>query len=220
MRDVCLTDDHIYCVMQTERHILECLNESSTGWFYFGGSFAVAHEKASFLPKAINFLHLENWFNKWASERLHSGDYAPLVGTRNSDRRRASTWAHPADPLISHYRRFPGVRSLILELIGISEEAFSERADQIAAGKEQKAAQQIAEDKANAFELARSQVLDCAENKTKLIEIAHQHGVEVKKSWRREEIILAFQAYPEVCQQVIGLEVEEKINSGGVCPQK
>ncbi len=169
--EVALTRDRVYCVQNTDRYISICLKDNHTGRIYFGGAFAVAYSKKSQLPKEIKQLHLKEWFAEWANDHLASNDYSPQPWARDTSLRYPSGWMHPADSIVEHYHKFTEVRPWLLDCLGRTEADFSELANQILETKVRLSQEKIEADRANAFDLARSQVLDPAINKDKLNEL-------------------------------------------------
>ncbi len=202
---IAVTDEHIYWVAQTMQYIQGWLEESPMSWMFFGGAFGVARKNFSKIPELIECLHLEEWFRDWGNSLLFDDEIVPCKHCWDYPKRKATGWNHASDQLTAYLGRFPENLNFILDILQLSAEQFNARILGIQAKKAELAANQVAEDRANAFELAKERTLNNAKNKDELIKLAGMHGVVVSKHWSRDAIINAFKFHPRTCEKLIGL---------------
>ena len=202
--EIAVTEDKIYLVFEREKLLSEFLSEP--GWSYFApaSGFAVAPpERPSQVAWVVRHLHLEEWFKKWAATLVASDQLqANRWGTKQHWY--TSDWDHPADTLLTHLART--TRTNIPELytlLGWTEEFVVASNKRIGHLKAQAVERCIADMRSHAATLARPLL----EQKTvvDLLQLGESHGMSLKKSARKADLVAQLTANQQLAEDLIGL---------------
>jgi len=205
-----LTEERIYVVFQREKMVRELLEEPGHSYFAPASGFAVAPpERPSSVAAFVREAHLEAWFVEWAADlvaatTVTSSAISRSMGPLWYDH----CWDHPADALLAHLRNTmrPRVNDL-LQLLGWSGAFIDERIAAVSALKEQAVANCLEEMRANAAELARP--LFKSMTKDDLLTLGTGHGIALKKSATKPQLIAELLAHSVVMEEIIGLSARQ-----------
>lgn len=199
------TGHGVYAVFKVEELVNDFLSVSRSGTpLYFGGAFAVAGpERPSRVAWLLKHTHLEEWFKEWAAGLVASDKLEPGFMTR-PPQWHTFEWVHGADTLLGHIGQGgrDGVKAL-RELLSWDFDTIQQHKERVGRLKEEKVVAILHDYRQRAGELARPILAE--KTVADLLKLAQQHGVEVKKSAKKDELVARLAEEQAVAEEVIGL---------------
>jgi len=208
-----VTERGIYVAFEGESFFRSALGEPSSRVLFLGAFPAPFVHQPSRVVAMARVLHVEDWLREWAQSLLSAADCSRKESFGSGRRGwRADDYVHPADLLLGHFIFYPNPDAThggdLSELLGWEREFVERERERIAQLRQAAADAAIARDRARAAELARPRLADMT--KDELVAIAARHGVAVKKSAKKDEMVAALGASQSACEDVIGLTAFER----------
>lgn len=196
--EICDIGEALYAVTHAKEFIDSWMGQRSWNAVGFGGAFAVCTAATAELPKFVEDLHLQDWFEDYANNLLNS---ETLKGTNRGMVRKPWEYQHPADRLITYYKNF-GDRS------GLNKEQMESAIARIDALKQATAEADTKAAIANAKAKAIDTINLDGYTKPELVELANKYSFAIKKSAAKPVIVAAIvsQLTQEIAENILGLD--------------